>query len=596
MTGAKRYIAKIYKGTVLSALSLLLQTTTVYASGEKSELPPERDAAKSLQSILKKASEQGLLQADKKSPAEVNNLTAENEKKAELSFLDGDINCRDTEVFDLSDYNELAGFDAVLKVKSSTLKLEKVEDVLPLAKTYLALGLGAEPASLANQFKTPKAYLLGAMSRMVDGEPNKTDHKIIEKYAPCSKVSEFWGRVATATRDGSHINYGPFQLSGNQLQILEDLPNDLEKVLTSRLGIYAAEQNAISLAEKLIIMLEPKAKIQSLPTDMSHERLYFYGLYRYAKGHDSAKQIFEYLSQYDGSYRTRALHRLVDANTKQGAELHESFSEDLLAIRQLYKGQTQGRQATVEIVRHQLKKDQYIASINLSKSEFSHQDVEHIEAVTIIGDRVHERLELDDKKAKLFALNGYMYDPEFFALHPRISYINDAAYTSALELELPNVALSITPLMTSNGGEASSRKVYAQAQQAFRSADYQAAIDLSKPFNKEDRFQNLILKSAMSLGDVKQAGAVLKDMPVDKTRHGYEANLAWRNGEWQEAKSALEAISKNGTNAKLDGQIAIADYVTSAALATPRTADDLDILNKKISGDIALVKAYLTDG
>ena len=595
-------IPGIYKGSILSALSLFILTAPSYAADTKKETPKASDAAKRLESVLKKAGEQGLLQVEgQKVPEATPVRSAKSLRNSmRLAMLEGDIDCEITDVFDLVDYNEVLSFDSVLSLKSSAADVETLDDTMPIAKTYIALGLGSEVISLNKSFNSPKAFLLNALARVLEDSTDEIDRKIINRYSSCNGVSDFWNLVSKASGGDVSENDHTFDISLNQLQILEDLPDHLETIIATRLGVFAAEQGASHIAEQLLLKIEPKAKNAKLPAVKSDERLYFYALIRQLKGDPASRQIFSHLGQRDGLFRTRALQRLVEANVKHGAMLHESFADDLLSVRQQYKGQTEGREATVELIRHQLKNDKYIFSIEVTKSELSQDNAERLEAVTIIGDRIYQKLEATDNTARLFALNGYMHDSDFFAVYPKIEGLKVAAYGSAIDMNLPELALLIAPSPVDENDGTEKQKAFAAARLALKQADYNTVVSTASPFKSDKKFEKLLLQAAVASGDEREANRILGHMPEDKTRHRQEAKVAWRNGQWYTAKTALEAASGDGTDPDLDGRIAVANYVGSDSSAGPGnipvTADSLDGFNKQITGDIALVKAYLTNG
>lgn len=594
-------ISAFFKGSIVSALALILQAVPSYADDKKADKPVEMDPAKRLESVLKQAGQQGLVQVEGVTPIERVPDTPERiRSRAMLAFLEGQADCTATRIFDLADYRDETSFDKVLKIKSSAVQYKTIDDLLPLAKTYVALGLGAEPVALAEPFNTPEAYLLSAFARTIEEDATDVDRRVIQKYASCNEVSNFWNLVSMASAGEEYTGTGGFNITLNQLQILEDQPEHLENIVTARLGIYAAEQGATHLAEQLFLKIEPKAKNAKLPENKSDERLYFYGLIRHLKGDSKAGQVFNHLGQRDGKYRTRALHRLVKANADEGAELYESFSDDLLSIRQQYNGQSEGREATVEIVRQDLKNDKYVSSVELVKAELAPTTPERLNAVTIIGDRIYERLGSENKSARLFALNGYMHDTAFFEPHPRTNDLRVAAYDSAIALHLPELAVQVTPPAETKDNEPNIRKqkAFAKAKIALKENDYDAVSSIAGPYKADEKFEKLLLAAAVAIADEKETARILTAKPEAGKHFDKQAQVAWRNSEWDAAKTALEAASKD--DAGLETKIAVAEYVgqsrTNTATNTLKTADDLDVFNQQLSGDIALVKAYLTNG
>ncbi len=594
----RRRLKNTLIGATTSVVFAVLSSGVAYSAEGTVAKEPAGDAAKTLQSILEKAGEQGFLRLEgQESPQE----TASEAPQAVDVFDASDANCSLSSIFNLTAYQEVTSFDDVFRARKQLETADKLDDVLSLAKTYMALGLGAELTALAEPFgDDARSKLLQSAGRLVEGYPTDTDRERFQKYSACNINMSLWGLVSKASGADLVAELPVFTMSPPQRQLLEDLPPGLESVFTARLGIYAAETKAVNIAEQFLSNIEPRAVRGHLPSVRSDERLYFYGLVRKLKGDPAANQVFKYLGQYDGNFRARAMRKLVEETSANGTEIYGGFPEDLLAIRQQYMGKKQGRAATLDIVRHWLKDDKYISAINITKEDLNTEQPERAHAVAAIADHILQRLESDSAKVKVFAINGYLYDRAFYSIYSGEDTLKTAVFDNAIELNLPELALLVVSDPSGDSLRASQAD-FAKAKLALKHGEYDKVLNVSNKFAGETAYKPLRLEAAMQTGNDKVASSILSAMPASAERSARYANIAMQKGQWREAGAALETLDGKSSNGDVEAKIAITKYVgpqKGAYLnrAVPTTAEGLDEFKDQVSGDIEVVKAYLSNG
>ncbi len=594
---------------ILTASSVMLSTTLIWGDmAVARDVPamhqPKSDAATSLENILHQAGEQGFLaiegQNRKARVAAKSKPFRTKSNPMQVKEL-APINCSIASILDLSIYQSVNAYDDISLAKSNIKKADRLEDMVPLAKTYLALGFGTETASLVRRFKGHDARLLESMGRLIDGYPSLEDQKTIAQYANCNIGTKFWSLFVKTTDDVISKPSEPFELTQDEYKFLETLPPQLQSRVKLRFGIYAAEQSSEAIAERILFSLEPQSKYGKLPVNKYDDMLYYFALVREMKGDPVAHQIFQYLAQYDGLYRTRALQKLAQDNFHNGTTLYENFSDDLESVSQQYNGQAQSRLATLQTVRRRLQAGHLIDAIELSKKEFALIDTERSQAVALLGDRLQSDLQDENQSTRVYALNGYFHDPLFFSKYTQIEALKNQAYKSAIDLNLPELTSLIMPEAQTLTEDQKKRATYAKVHFAMKQGEYDSAINMAKSHKSDPEFQALILDAAIKSGNRKQTLELLRRQPADITRFSRQADMAWQKGHWGEAKIALEALAHKMPTKATSDKIAITNYVGIESRAyidraIPDTAIELDLLKTQIDSDISLVKAYLSNG
>ena len=561
----------------------------------------ESDAASSLRSVLKKAGEQGFIAVN--TPQKKTSVkTSKKETPTQLPVIEqGAVSCDDTSALNLSNHVSTVAYDAVLSAKSELNKSKSFEDVMPLAKTYMALGLGAEMSDLVKNYNGHKAQLVDTMGRVIEGYPTTQDYNRVLKYSKCSKAMGFWSEFTRISAEPSPQSGAPFEFSYEEQDFLDQFPEQLKTLVTLRVGIYAAEQRSRMTATDLLAQLEPKSRYGKLPKMKSDDLLYFYGLVRRIDGDNTARQFFEHLAERDGLYRLRSLRKLSEDNLHNGTKLYKNFSDDIAAVSQQYNGQEESRQATLQSVKHYIINDQFIEAIEQAKREFTVFDAERAEAVKFAAERLQKRLNDELNSRKLMALNAYLHDPEFFADYEEITKLKGSANAAAISLNMPELVSII--LVDSEGLSPAEKDVltYAETLIAAKRGEYGTVLKTAKSYADDPKFQALILEAAIKTGDYKKTIASFDAKTSEEERLTLQSQIAWQNGQWGEAKVALEALANESSDTDIKAKIDVAKYVGTERLAyvnrdVPKTADDLDLLRTQVDKDIELVKGYLSRG
>ncbi|MDB2438725.1 hypothetical protein N9W89_08430 [Hellea sp.] len=573
------------------------------AADESDPAPPKNDAVTSLENVLQKASEQGFVDIKGQVKASKRrNPVSPNENKVAVEDEDfGTMNCSVTSVLDLSIYKSVSSYEDISLLKSNIAEASTLEHTLPLVKTYMALGLGTEMSSSVQKFKGHKARLIESMGRVIAGNPTENDIKRVVQYSDCNAAMKLWSMFAKASQDTLDTTNEPFTLSRNEKIFLEELPAYLQKLVTLRLGIYAAEEKSETMAVRMLTSLAPETEYGKVPAVKDDAILYFYGLVSQLKGDPAASQIFKHLAQNDGLYRTRSLQKLAEDNINHGTELYDNFSEDLAAVSQQYNGQRESRQATLQVIKHRLKTDQFIDAIKQSKREFALNDAERIEAVNYAAERLTLRLQDAEKSKQIHALNSYLFDPSFFSNYDHLGELKTRAKDTAIDLNLPELVSIITPVDKKLSKDEKASLAYTNALIAQKQGDYDRVFVVSKPYKADPKFQALILEAALKSGNYKQTIDSLSHKAPDAERFALQADIAWQKGHWGEAKISLEALAHKAPDSNVANKIAITNYVGGESLAyvnraAPKTAADLNLLKAQLDNDIALVKGYLNNG
>lgn len=595
---------RVARSLLLSATGLFcLSSLTALAETQKPAPEAEKTptAANSLKSVLQQAGEKGLLRLDDKKVASLVPEDTQDSPKVQ-SALNVTVDCAISHLFDFSDYVDVKTYDVILETKSSIASAKSAADIEKLAKQYLALGFGAEVTALASPYETEDAKLMQTLGRIVDGIAESEDIALVTQYKSCSDLSAFWSQVAQASHAFSDDQNEGWGLSMNQRQILLDMPEHIKAVLVTRLGIHAAELEQKTLADQLLSLIEPQSRRGLLPKIKDDDRLYYYALVRQLKGDPVSSRILEHLGREDGVYQTRALLKLVKHRGHADGHEYDEFSSALLSVQQQYRGSAPSRKATLEVVKHQVEDRHYIYAIDLSKNEFSATDVEMQGAINVIGNHLNSDFTSDNSHQQLSALNGYLYDTDFFRAFEHVEDLKSHAYESALHLNLPELALKIPAKTISASKDLVFTRQLADAQIAYKKGEYEKVVELSKPHLENERYRDLLLKASRKIDSQLTQAKVADTVPDGVEKYKFEADIALQNSRWDVAQSALKALSETEkSDTGTEETLAIVKYVAQDDEAQLRNAssdrvEDIETFNKKIEADISLVKAYLKNG
>ncbi|MEP6342129.1 MAG: hypothetical protein ABJ275_02355 [Maricaulaceae bacterium] len=611
MGSKRRYIRRASAGIIIA--SALWGSLSVAADDAKNKAL-NNDAASSLKSILKKAGEQGFIaiEGDVQTPvterasSETLSQKPSSKPATKITQLErnnplGIVDCNITSVLDLSNYTSLESYDAIHTAKSALEKVENIEDVMPLAHSYMALGFGAEMSGVVKNFKGNKARLIESIGRTIEGDQSVNDYEFITRYSDCNSAALFWSQFSGLIISPDANNVTPFELSYDDEDFLNELPVNLKKIVTTRFGIYAAENGSRMMATKLLTSLVPRARRGELATYKDDGLLYFHGLVRQIDGDPSGLEIFKHLAERDGLYRVRSLQRLAEENLSHGTRLYESFSDDVDAVSQQYNGQQESRQASLQIIKHRLNTDSFIDAIKQVKREFTAVDVERVEAVIFAADRMKAAFKDELKSRQLLALNAFLYDLDFFASYDDLTTLQGMANNTAIDLNLPELVSNIFSTSKTLSSDDKDMLLYAQTLIAAKHGEYDTVIKTAKGFSGNPDFQSLKLEAAVKSGNFKETIASLKLTAEDAERYALHSGIAWQNGEWSEAKMALESLAGETPNTDLTTKIALANYIGDEGRAyvdraVPKTAVDFDNLTAQLIKDMTVVQGYLSNG
>ena len=598
-----KYIRRSSAGLIMASA---LWAGSIVAADDSGNKKAENNAVSSLKSVLERAGEQGFIsiESNKQKPTPLTDSTqtpAPKTPRVEVMPPLGDINCNDTSALDLSSYASIESYDAIYTTKASLNKTETLEDVMPLARTYMALGLGAEMLSLVHNYKGHKARLIESMGRVIEGYPSDEDYIIIAQYSECNRGMMFWSEFARLSTLYSAESNDPFEFRDENQDFLNQLPTQIKKIATLRIGIYAAERNSSLTASSLLTTLAPRSKYGELPEHKDDSLLYLFGLIRQLKGDPKGLQIFKYLAERDGLYRVRSLQKLAEENLHNGAKLYENYTGDVASVGQQYNGQKESRQANLQLIKHSLTADRYTEAIEHTKREFMAMDVERVEAIIFAADRLQEALKDDLKTRQLLALNAYLYDPEFFVAYDALATLQRAAMDSAIHLNLPELVVDIFSNIKGPSADEEDILVYAETLIAAKHGEYDTVIKAANAFINNPKYQSLKLEAAVKSGNFKETVASLDLKTQEEARFALHSDIAWQNSQWAEAKMALEALADKKPDPAISAKIALANYMGKESRAyvnraLPKTAADLDLLRAQLEKDITLVKGYISNG
>ena len=588
------------KRALVSPLCAILLTQSALAAGEDAQEGLHAEASMSLERILKQAGEQGLLELveDKDSSG---HESAAHEALPPQGIGSVEVSCEPSKVLNFTHYADVSSFDDVLKAKSNVSVYETANDIMPVAHSYLSLGMGTEAVASMSGFDTPESKLISALGHLVDGTAAPSHIELVQSYKSCDSASELWSLIAGASLDAEPLPDTAWKLSGAQLEMLTELPVHLGAVVVAQLGIYAAELGLSEPAESLLSVIEPRFRLPSGPENQSDEHLYFFALVKDLKGDPKAKAIFEFLAQKDGVYQVRALLHLVNSSEEGHKNDNDDLLVNLLSVQQQYRGKASARKAGLQIVKTQAAARQYTYAIDLTKREFLPGQKEYVFAVDSIGEQLSHDLNLSDAVRKVTALNGYLYDPKFFSVHNQLGLLQYFAHKAAVDLGFSEIAANIphaASLAPENAAELAKDIVLADVKASYKKGDYSSVLKLGLPYVEDKRFHD-ILKRASFKQDAKADSAGLEAVlseGIEKLE--FQAHVAEQRSDWKKAQAALTSLETLKKDDFKDAKtLEIVDYVASSDdKKTLSNVKEAEVFQKDLGADISLVKAFLSNG
>jgi len=564
------------------------------------------DAVKSFEAILQKAADKGLLERKgsetEKAPIEANSQAQQSKPIPIPNPIDTvTTNCAAMSYLDPLDYENVAEFDALFEAKADVKDDRDISGVTRLSMTYLALGLGAEVTSLNEARNDDQAKILSALGRIVEGYPTDRDVKLLKAQQSCSKSAALWGSLA-ASSIPSLANRPSVDTAPELLTSLLEWPIQLQNLTLTRLATHMSEIGDVAVSERLFGRLSPQSKYGDLPDVYDDSLLYLFALIRQGRNDPRFRPIIEKLAAWDGVYQSRALKFLADHSEATGTPLPKEYSTDLAAVSMQYSGRAESRAATLQVIKHRVKSEQYIDAIDTAKREFATTHSEMQAAVNEIGDGISEKLIAPKPRPRLYALNGYFHDRGFFETYEDNATLTGRVYDTAMDLDMPELAHIVAP-------DVPEAKRMVEARKAFKMQDYGSVIALLKAHASDYEAGELLADAAIAQGDretVHEVLALLKASPARQKRH---ADYALRHGLWGEARDAMKTLpakssSQNTQSLSLpeaDMPIELVNYMAfpKTDLGTkslPDSADELNDLLGKVKSDTSLVKDYLSQG
>ncbi len=598
----RRNFSTFLKGSLVAAL---LTSVTAIAEDVPEKSPPGDLAVKSLQDVLQKAARQGLV--DYKDDAQP---TSEDSTDTQLKMPDTKVlnqnfvftsSCQASKVLDLNMYQTVSSYDDISAAKAGIEPGNNRDQLLPLLKTYMALGLGAEMTSAVNGFKDAEARLVGSMGRTIDGQPTEEDQKLIASYADCSEnmsLLNIFSQISSSSRleEAYELNFGRENLAA-----LEELPSELRDLISLKIGTAAAEQENDVLAQRLLTFIAPETKYGDRPATNDPAVLYFYALVKNNSGDPVGTEIFQHLAQHDGIYRVRSLRKLSEENFDNNLVLYDNFTQDLESVTQQYSGQGESLEASLQIVLQRLQNGKFVEAISKAKQDLGRDDLELAKAVRLIAQRLETRLEDVVKSIRLDALAAFVYDPVFFKSYENLDSLTTMAVSTAIDLNLPELVPTILDAGDLSFKVDKTTLDFAKASIATKHGDFDAALQIASSYKEDPRFEPLFLEAAIQSEKLDLATKILGQRPADKDRFSREADLAWEGADWTAVQVALKAKAKSDPEESYTDEISLMTFLGQESQnyvdrEPPVSAGDLETLKMQLDNDISLVKRLLSNG
>lgn len=610
---ARRYM----RSGALSVLALLLP---YHASLAHAATPPEANtytAAKSLETVLQKATDEGFLVARPSKDTPKAEETARQSNPDEIMATDlprslpdehsGDCSLvENTNIFDVATVTSLEDVSAAKARLSDTATTP--DDMNMLIMSYLALGLGNEAEALSERREKP---ILGALSRLVSEDATAQDAKLIRSFKNCGASFKVWDVAASITAPSQSLS--PRVISAEEFAALAKFPSQLQEQLNMTFAIYGAETGDFFNAERILKNYFPDTKYGDLPKRKDEDVLYLYALILQNKNDIRFVEILAHIAAGQGLYKTKAMQALAQDSLKTGRALPASFESDLSAIDDQYGDSSEGRAASLELIRYRADNNQFSDAINTAKQKFSDSDPKRLESVSLIGEKILEGLNIAQKNRRVYALNGYFHDPEFFNPFPELSELTLRAHESAMDMGLPELAAQLSPKLKSFIGGADTAEIQtrlklASAQLDMKNARYEDAIKALEPIKTAEVAIALREKASLASRDRALVQQVFGEQPSSERRNADYLEFILQKGQWSEAKifASTLAATTSETNTKISGMPKLpfsldmetlnylaAPLTGNAKAALPDSTDELDAMLAVLKSNTQVAKGLL---
>lgn len=523
-------------GAVLSAQPAFAQAP----SSSNSETL--RDAAKSLESVLQDAADQGFLKGkptarprdETAKPAAKPDVTAAQNITPKLPVGD----CKVAAKINITAFKDVTSFEDVFKAKAKLGNMGTAEaDMSTLIMNYLALGLGTEALALSER---SDKKVLEALARVVADEASAEDKDIIVSYESCHESFKVWSLA-------SHITLGTQQsdmdrLSQSHFDTLDNFPPLLRERFEINFAIHAAEIGDFLNAERLLTRYASNTKYGEIPESKDDDILYLYALIQQHKEDPRFAEVLTHIATYDGRYKTRAVKVLAEDSETTGRELPPEFENELTAIYDQYGDGQEGRTASLELIKFRLAGNQFSDAIKTAKVKFEKADPQRVETVGLIAEKISSELGSPERTNRLYALNGYFYDIDFFALYPKLGELTLQVHDGTIDLDLPELAERLAQTLeafskSEKGLNVENRVLLAKAQLALKGAHYDDVITILEPIKTGKQAATLRKDAALASRNRTLVQKILSEQAASASRTSDYLEFSLKKGNWAEAKT-----------------------------------------------------------
>ncbi|GGD12380.1 tetratricopeptide repeat protein [Aquisalinus flavus] len=464
------------------------------------------------------------------------------------------------------------------------------ESSIRLAKHYLALGFAEEAMSLVRPFATDeRARTVLYMGETVAGRIS--DGNVLKSVdAACSGPARLWRAVALVEFQPSTAVF----LAASVANELKQLPPHLRVDFATRLGITAAENGQWILAEKLYDI----ATEETLPG--TTQVIYLRALINAHNGVDVdvALNTVERFAQQEGPLQAQAILMLSDLQPQQEGEHYPGYYRDLENVAVRSNGAPQSFPEAFMEVRLAAETGKYSRAVEIA-AQYQYPTIADRDTMkTTLAGLFETALSRTSATTRFAALNGYIAHRPFFDGIDREAVLTIGAARAALDLGLPEQAISLMQQLPFETLGDEERKLLARAYVADRR--YDEALSLTR--NSEDPVMMAVAATALHrLGREREALDVLRRGPGTMRNLEGQARIAWASGQWAQARDAYAAMLVEDANSQTQARHALASYMSgqSGALAQLPTQASLQALEKLLAThpeDILILREVLTNG
>jgi len=329
-------------------------------------------------------------------------------------------------------------------------------------------------------------------------------------------------------------------------------------------------------------------------------------------------QIFSHIAARTGRYKTLALKALADDAAESGRALPAEFESDLSAINVQYGDSHEAKTAALELVKFRLGQNQYQDAINTAKNQFGETEPMRLESTSLIGNKLLAEFASELNNRRLYALNGYFYDPRFFDTHPDVFELTRKAHDTAAALNLPELAKQLHPALLrfsdlSQQADVNESLQLAKAQLSYKAADYAQVVTLLADIKNNEAANKLRKNAALASGDRDLAQTVLASLPATSQRDTDYLAFTLQKGLWAESKMQAKTISAKDKLTKAPSadtdaaqaalpyafSLDFLNYLTAPPAADtlsaklPKTSEELDALLLTLKSNTDVAKGFL---